>query len=64
MNLASWIIAILFAAAFVAVVRYLLRNGIPCESGGSCKACGKCSGRHCASCAQAEKILQGFRKKS
>lgn len=64
MNLASWIIAILFATAFVAVVRYLWHHGIPCESGGSCKACGKCSGGHCAFCTQAEKLLQGIRKKS
>ena len=63
MNLASWIIAILFAAAFVVVVRYLWRHGIPCESGGGCRACRRCSGGHCASCKQVDNMLNSFKEK-
>ncbi len=62
MNLASWIIAILFAVAFVAAVRYIWRNGLCTECKGGCGGChGKCTGDgHCASCAQAEKMLKGI----
>ena len=60
MNLASWIIAILFAVAFVGAVRYVKRNGVCSECKGGCG--GKCSRGQCASCTQVEQMLQKMKK--
>ena len=64
MNLASWIITILFAVAFVGAVRYVKRNGVCSECKGGCGGCGgkSAGGGHCDACAQAEKMLQGIQK--
>ena len=60
MNLASWIIVILFAVAFAAAVRHILRKGVCSECKGGCG--GKCARGKCAACVQAEQILQKMKK--
>lgn len=60
MNLASWIIVILFVVAFAAAIRHILRNGVCSECKGGCRKCS--GGSHCT-CEQAEKMLQKMREK-